>query len=155
AKDLDPIKKETRTVYRETILEKPAGARLPTKLKRHYEKAEVTLDDTVTKLPYHGKTVLIEKKENGYRFSYEGGAELKDKEAALLAREFHKQETAPDFTKLYLPGQPVEVGESWKPDAAAILKEYKTVDGPQADEAKVRATARLDRVHDKDGRRFG
>jgi len=152
--DLEAVKKETRLAYRETIVEKPADAPRPTKLKRQYDKAQVTTDGKTAKLPYQGKTVLIEKKEDIYRFFVEGGAELKDQDAALLAREFNKKSSAA-FDKLLLPGRPVAVGETWGLDTAAILREWKTTDGPVVDEAKVQGSGKLVKVYQKDGRQFG
>ena len=54
-------KTERTMVYRETILEKDAGKRRPTQLKRQYEKAQLTTNGKTTDLPYQGKTVLIER----------------------------------------------------------------------------------------------
>lgn len=155
-KDMEKLKKETRTVYRETVLEKPADAKRPTKLKRRYEKAVVINDGKATMLAYEGKTVVIEKKEDGYRFFIEGGDELKGKEAALLAKEFNKKSPGPDFEKLLMPGRAVAVGDTWKLDTAAILEELKSdKDAMQVDEAGVQGTGKLVKAYQKDGRQFG
>jgi hypothetical protein len=46
--------------YTETIEEQAEKAEKPTKLSRTYTKAEAKIDDKITKLPFHNKTVSIE-----------------------------------------------------------------------------------------------
>jgi hypothetical protein len=156
-KDLGTQERETKFVYRETVVAKPADARRPTKLKRQYEKAEVTSDGKTTALPYQGKTVLIEQRDDRYHFRVEGGDELTGPDAAALDREFNQKKGAgPAFEELLLPGRPVGVAQTWQPNTAAIVKELQAVeDGPQPDPAGVFGTARLVKVYTKDGRRFG
>src|SRR5205085_2411517 len=54
--------------FRETILEKTDSDRRATKLRREYTKAETTAEGKTTQQPFHGKTVLIEKKGDKYHF---------------------------------------------------------------------------------------
>src|SRR5947209_15817565 len=55
-------KKTVRQTYTEEVVEKPAGAKKPTKLKRTYEVSGGTTDGKKAAHVYQGKTVLIEKK---------------------------------------------------------------------------------------------
>jgi hypothetical protein len=154
-KEPGPTTKETRLVYRETFVEKPAGAHRATKVKRTYQKAEVVADDKVTPLVYHGKTVLIEKKGDKYHFQIEGGAELTGEDAELLEKEFGKKDSGVDIEKVMLPGKAVAVGEGWVVDAAAVAKDWADPKRPTLDAAKVKVTGKLLKAYKKDGRQFG
>src|SRR5687767_1919847 len=61
-----------RYVYTEEVLERPAGAKRPTKLKRTYESAEMTKDGEKQDLGLAGKTVVIEKAGAGYTITVDG-----------------------------------------------------------------------------------
>src|SRR5262249_15115622 len=115
--------KVTVRAYRETVLEKAEGKKA-TKLRREYEKARVKEKGKERTLPYEGKTVLIEKKGDKYEFEIEGGKPLTGKDAEELEKEFNEHTIdAAKLDKLMLPPKPVAVGESWKIDAAAVVKE--------------------------------
>jgi hypothetical protein len=143
--------------YRETLLDDLKGDAKPGKLKRHYLKAEVTVNGKLAALPYQGKTVLIEKKGGKYRFQIEDGAELTGKDAELLDQEFNTgHKAAPGYEKVMLPKGAVAVGETWKMDTSALAKQWKTeLGGAQVDESAVKATGKLLKAYRKDGRQFG
>src|SRR5579871_4752975 len=86
--------KESKTVteeYKETILEKVKGKKA-TKLRREYTKAIIKTGDKEKELPYQGKTLLIEKKDDGkYHFTIEGGGELQGKDVEQLNNSFNKE----------------------------------------------------------------
>src|SRR4051794_23339335 len=87
----DEAKKTEKTfVYRETVLARKGTAR-PTRLKRAYQKAELTANGETKALPYQGKTLLIEKKDGKYAFHIEGGDELTGDDAKHLDEEFNKK----------------------------------------------------------------
>lgn len=154
--DLSQGKKVTNFTYRQTILVQGENDRPPTKLQRHYTKAEVVSANMNTTLPYQGKTVLIEKKEDKYRFDIEGGAELTGKDAAELDREFNKKNPGgPDFEKMMLPGRPVAVGDSWNVDTAPLIADLKRSGDIVPDADKFKVTVKLTRAYKKDGRQFG
>src|SRR5260370_10767261 len=72
-------KEETKAekfVYQETILEKPAGQARAARLRRHYDLAEAKTGDDRRTLPYQGKTGVISKKGDRYRFQIDGGEEI-------------------------------------------------------------------------------
>jgi hypothetical protein len=101
-----------RYVYTLTVLEKKAGAKKPTRLKRKYDKAREIAGGKTTTLPYEGKTVLIEKKEDKYTFRIEGGEELTGKDAKYLDSEFNKKGQSDDaMQRVMLPKKAVKLNE--------------------------------------------
>jgi hypothetical protein len=142
--------------YHETILEKPSDNKLPTRVRRRYEKATVKTGDKVQALPYQGKTVINEEKDGKYHFRFEGGDELTGDNAQYLDREFNRAgNRALDWKKLLLPSQEVEVGATWQIDTQALARQWERGIGMEIDAAKATASGTLRRVYQKDGRRFG
>jgi hypothetical protein len=151
---MDQVKEEaatTRSEYTAEVIERPAGAKKPTKLKRTYETAEITKNGEKQDLGLAGKTVLIEKKGDEYSFQLTDGTELSSRAAELLGKEFNKDKSTDD---VLLPRKPVKVGESWKL-AVADLAKGLSGGGMAIDAARSTATATLNKVYDKDGHRFG
>lgn len=108
------------TSFREEILEKAAGQRA-TKLIRAYDKAELKIGDKSEDLAYKGKTVLIEKSGEGFKFSIDGKT-LEGRDQGTLPKDFDpKRPSEEESEKLFLPNQPVAVGETWQIDAKALL----------------------------------
>jgi hypothetical protein len=150
---MDQVKTEEgvgKFAYTEEVIERPAGANRPTKLKRTYETAEVTKNGEKESVGLAGKTVLIEKKGDKYAFSADG-KELTGKAAELLGKEFNKPDTPEE---VFLPKKPVKVGESWKLNVADVTKEL-AAEGMTIDPAKSTVTAKLTKAYDKGGRKFG
>src|SRR5262249_14419819 len=142
--------------YRETVLEKKAGAKKAARLKRHYDKAVVTSDGELQTLPYEGKTVLIEQKGWRDALRVEGGREIKGPDAKFLDEEFNKKKAGGgDFEKLLLPGKAVKVGESWKIDPALVNKGLQAGSGMELDPDKTSATAKMEQGYREDGRQIG
>jgi hypothetical protein len=143
-------------IYQEKVVEKQAGDRKPRKLQRHYDKAEVKTGGDTRPLAYEGKTVLIEKKGNSYRFQIEGGEELTGKDAEELDHEFNRQGgDSTDFNKLMLPGKPVRVGESWSFDMAGLIRDLERSAPMQFDAARAKGSAKLVKAYQQEGRQFG
>jgi hypothetical protein len=140
-------------LFQETVVERPAAQKMPTKIKRLYEKATLTAfaggAAGDAKPLYHGKTVLIEKKQAGYEFRIEGGDAFKD---PTLDNEFNggQQES---HKRLFLPLQPVAVGGTWKVDTAPLLHGFKQDE--KVTVKKAEGTGKLVKVYKKDGRQFG
>jgi hypothetical protein len=140
----------------ETILEKDPEKHRPTRLKRTYDKAQVTTADKTEDLPYQGKTVLIERKGKEYEFRIDGGEALMGPEARLLAEEFNKTpEDEPDLQKAALPQKAVAVNESWQIDMAPFASTYAKATQLPIIAARSEGTGKLVRVFTKDGVRFG
>jgi hypothetical protein len=151
-------KKATVVQFQQTILEQPEAKKRPTRLRRHYDKAQATKDGETKALPYEGKTVLIEKKDGQYHFKIEGGAELTGKDAELLAKEFDKEkDDKQDLEKILLPQKPVRVNETWKIDAEEFARALsKDTEGRfEVDADKARATGQLLRAYQKNGHQYG
>ena len=141
-------------LFLETVVERPAAQKMPTKIKRVYEKATLTpfmggAAGDAKPQAYHGKTVLIEKKQAGYVFRIEGGDAFKD---STLDNEFNggQQES---HKRLFLPSQPVAVGDTWKVDTAPLLHGFKQDE--KVTVKKAEGTGKLVKVYKKDGRQFG
>jgi hypothetical protein len=149
-------KREKVSVYRDTVLEKEPGKPRPTRSERHYDKAQLTTDGQAVDLPYQGKTVLIEKKDDKYHFRIKDGEELKDDDAQPLNEEFNQGEDEEfDLRKAILPGKPVAVDDVWKLDVAALVAAYARSSKMQLDADKAEGTGKLVKVYEKDGARFG
>jgi hypothetical protein len=138
-------------VYIDEVIEKPEGQRKPTKLKRTYESAELTVGDKKQDLGLKGKTVLIEKKGDKYTFTTDGKL-LTGKTAELLTKEFSSKKQTGDED--FLPGKPVRVGETWKIDVAKVAGELAE-GGMVIDEKKSAGSGKLVKVYEKGGKQFG
>jgi hypothetical protein len=152
---VEKAEKSTRTAaFTETVLERPEGNHRPTRLKRHYEKAQVTAEDQTEELPYQGKTVVIEKKDGRYHFTVEGGDELTGKDARVLDNEFNRGSDF-DPQQALLPDKAVAVGQEWKPDLEKIAAEFGKSMSMRFDADKTEGSGKLVRVYEKDGARYG
>lgn len=151
---MDDVKDQSATskyVYTEEVLERPAGSKRPTKVKRTYETAESEKAGEKNDLGLAGKTVLIEKSGDEYSFTIDGKG-VSGTAAELLGKEFRakKEITVEDF----LPTAAVKVGGTWKVDATKLAKDLAS-DGLTADPEKSTATGKLVKVYDKGGAKFG
>jgi hypothetical protein len=149
---------ETKThkfVFREVGLERAAAGEDLVRLQRHYEHAERKVKDVRETLPYQGKTLLIEKKEGGFKFQIEGGETLEGKEAEELHEEFNKGDFRKLTTEHFLPRKAVKLNEQWKYDVAALAKAFSGDGKLEIDDAKSTGTGRLIKAYAKNGRQFG
>lgn len=137
--------------YSDEVVEKPEGVRKPTKLKRTYESAELTVGGQKQDLGLKGQTVLIEKKGDKYTFTADGKP-VAGKAAELLGKEFSGKKQTGDED--FLPGKPVQVGETWKLDVAKVAGELAE-GGMAIDEKQSAGTGKLTKVYDKGGKKFG
>jgi hypothetical protein len=150
---MDMTKEEqstSRFVYTEEVVSKPAGAKRATKLRRVYEKAEVTKNGEKQNVGLDGKTVVVEKAGDGYTITVDGN-EPAGLAAELLQKEFRKEKQVTEED--LLPRQPVKVGGTWKID---LDKFAKDAEGElDIDAAKSTGTGKLVKVYDKGGKKFG
>jgi hypothetical protein len=148
----DESKKTVLTlVYRETYLARE-GKKAPTRIRQEYEKATLSGGDQPLDLPFHGKTVLIEKKDGDYHYTFDGGKELTDEEAECI--DFTPQEAGKAQGERRLPASAVAVKDSWQID----MKPYvaRAEGGPFVlDEPKASGTGVLQKTYSKEGRQFG
>jgi hypothetical protein len=139
--------------FRERVLQRRAGERKPTKLRRAYDKAVAIQDGKEEPLPYQGKTLTIEKNKS-YTFKPDGGEALTGPAALWLEREFNRGEVF-DPQQLLLPKQPVRLNETWQLDLAGLARDLETATGMQIDGKTSTGTGQLTRVYQKEGRTFG
>jgi hypothetical protein len=158
-KDKEPSKaveeKVTKDlVFTETVIQRPLPDKMPTKVKRVFDKAQITLSKDgapaeLKSLPHNGKTVWIEKKETAYEFRIDGGDVFKD---PVLDNEFNGGQQE-QHKRLFLPTQPVAEGGTWKIDTAPFLQGFKKDE--KVTVSKAEGTAKLVKAYKKDGRQFG
>jgi hypothetical protein len=142
--------------YTEEILEKVDGKK-PTKLRRTYAKAGLTIDGKEQPFEYSGKAVNIQRLTAGYVFAFDDGKPIVGKAAGPLTKEFPFEKSGDEtIYGAVLPKKAVAVGDTWPVDAKAVLKQ---VAGDTADKAfdlaKARGTGKLVKAYKKDDRQFG
>jgi hypothetical protein len=143
--------------FMEEIIEKEPG-KMPAKLKRTYQKAEMTIQGKKFTPSVIGKEVLIDLTGPAPVCTMDGkelaGDDLVFMAEGLKDRTSQKDENG-TFEQIILPKNPVAVGETWKPDMAALLKKMSE-DAPMTfDAANSTATGKLLKAYTKDGRQFG
>jgi hypothetical protein len=117
------IEKHVKVViHTSETLEVKAGEKKATKIKRVYDKAEETKDGETTKLPLHGKAVIIEKKGERYTFTDEDGKALDGKPREELDKEFNKKDD--DDLEDFIPKRALKPGETWKMDSEKLIKSF-------------------------------
>lgn len=147
-------KKGTKFVYAEEVVERPAGARRPTKLVRTYETAERTTDGKTEKLPYDGKKVTIELKGKKYAFTVDG-EDIPPADAEDLEREFNRESEGATRHQDFMPKKPVALNEVWAVDTDIVVKSFEAQAPFRLDKDTTKVTGKLTKVYDKGGTRFG
>jgi|GEM_PF-3437854 len=147
--------KSTETMsFTETILTKKPGEKA-TQLRREYTAAVLDQGDGKKKtLAFQGKKLLIERKEGGYEFRFEGGDLLEGESVDFLKNEFQMSDDLADPDTLLRPKKPVKVGETWMLDIAPIAKNYARTTPVPLDQAKARGQGKLVKVYPQGGREF-
>jgi len=142
--------------YRETILERAPSDKEATRLRRVYETATVKEAGEPTPLPIQGKTILIEKIDDQYRFRFEDGRELTPREAEALADEFQNAARPRlDLDELFAKDA-VRIGETQQINPRLLVKLFRPLTGPRMiDEFKPKSEWKLVRAYRKDGRQYG
>ncbi len=147
----ETLKSSEKLVFWEQILERSAG-KPPTKVRRGYGAARLTLGDDKIVLPVEGKRVVIERKGNQFTHDIDGVTVVTPKMKRILDGEFATEPAMSSF----LPDRPVKLKDSYrfntKPALAALAKH---VEGVDFDLKNVEALGRLSEVYEKDGRQFG
>jgi hypothetical protein len=139
-------------LFEETILDADAKQQ-PTRLQRRYEQALSKKDGQQTTLSLEWKTLLIEKKDDKFRYALEG-KDLTGEELRTLEEEFAKGPSPWDANELLLPKDRVRINDSWTIATEPFVKDMED-NKMKVDAAKSTAKGKLLRVYDKDGRRFG
>lgn len=150
----DMAKKEAKGrsfVYVDEVLAVEKGAPKPTKLKRTYEKAELSTDGNSKKLPVEGKTVLIEKKDGKYAYTIDGTT-VNAEVAKILDGEFNKKDKD-EARDIMFPKKAIKEGETWKIDPEKLTKGLGG-EGIKLDGAKVEAGGKLVKTYKEGGKQF-
>lgn len=153
--DKSEIKVEV-SAYKETVHQRK-GTKPATKLEREYTKCQLKTDDDTEVVDLQGKTVIIEKKDDKYTYTYADGKAVMGSAAELLAKEWNqKRDSNAELEKLMLPKSAVKPGESWKLDVPPILDNlFKGSAEMEFHDAKATGTGKLVKAYMKDGRQFG
>jgi hypothetical protein len=147
AKVIDTMK------FVEEILDRQEGKK-PSKLKRAYQTASRNFAGKDKPLEYQNKTLLIERKKEGYEFLVEGGKPLTGEQAELLLKEFSKPDEDRPFERLFFPAKPVKTGETWKVDLEPIAKELAADSGFTFNVAKATGTGKIVKISEKFGKNY-
>src|SRR5262245_24757014 len=139
-------------VYVDETLETPKNEARPTRLKRTYEKAQLTTAGKTNTLDVEGKTVLIEKAGDKYTFTV-GGKPVSAEAEKLLGDEFNRVDMK-DPVEAMSPKTPVKPGDTWKIDVTDLRKMMGSA-APEFDKDKVTATGKLVKTYQQDGRQYG
>jgi hypothetical protein len=146
----------TTWTFEEVVLERPNLSKKATLLKRTYTKALVTEDDKMRMMPYHEKTVFIEKKDGKYQFRVDGGGALALPDAMYLDQEFNRNpEDELDWDNVMLPRQAVKIGDSWKIDMAGVVQGLEKTGQMKLDAARATGTGKLLGISTRNNNQFG
>ncbi len=155
-KTQDKLDKHTKiVVYVSETLAVKDGEKKATKARRVYERAEDVKDGTETKLPLHGKTVVIEKKGETYTFTYDDGKAVTGAARDELDKEFNKKGDDDDLDD-FIPKKPLKPGETWKMDTDKIAKSLaKEKDVFTLDQKGASGSGKLADVYTFGGKPYG
>ncbi len=146
-KDESKTKVKNITYTEETVTK---GDGRPKAFKKTFTKATVTADGKTEKLPYEDRTILFEKKGEGYTAKAEGEPAL---DAKVLAELQDSVNTSEQLSRVFTPGKEVAVGDTWKIDiervAAAFAKSLPL------DKEKSTAQGKLVKAYKKGNHQFG
>jgi len=149
----DKETKETlHRVYEDSYLEVVDGA--PTVLLRRYERAERTLDKRTSKLPFHGHTLRIDKKEDRYEFQIDG-EKVDPAESGELLKEVARGFNRVRWNEFFAPDRPVKLDERWKANPAKVIDLLALGSQFDIDKDQVETTCKLVRVYARDGKQYG
>ena len=147
------VNKAKEEIYTEVILEK--GDKHPKKYKQTYEKAIETEDGKTTARSYQGRTLLYELKDGKYQLGVVGKPPLDEKDVTQLLEKANEElEKNVDLDKLFLPGKPVKVGDTWTLDNKMLVEAFNDKK-LTLDAAKSKGTGKLVKAYQKDGKQWG
>jgi len=146
-------KEETKEkiVFTEEVLEKPAGAKRPTRLRRTYEVVDKSRSGTAVKSHLVGKTAEVEWADDKPKFKVDGQPPTAEQKKEL-EREFGNTRSKTTTTADMLPGKPVKVGETWPVDRESFVEGMTDTPGVTFDTAHCRITGKLVKVTNVGGK---
>jgi len=140
-------------VYTDEIITVTEGAGKPVKLKRTYEKYEVSKGGQALEAPPLNKAILIEKKDGKYTFTADDKP-LDGPFATKLSAEFDRSTGTPGVDQL-LPGKPVKAGDTWKIDVSKLPGLGGNDSGLVVDAEASDLTGKLVKTEKKSGKQYG
>jgi hypothetical protein len=140
-------------VYVDEIITPGEGGKKPLKLKRTYEKYEVSKGGKEDAGPPLDKTILIEKKGESYTYTIDGKP-VEAAVAAKLAADFDKSADKARPEDL-LPDKAVKPGDTWKIDGAKLVASLGAEAKNTIDADKTAINGKLVKTYRKDGKLFG
>jgi hypothetical protein len=140
-------------VYVDEIITAGEGDAKPVKLKRTYEKYDVTKSgkDEAGGPPLN-TAILIEKKGEKYQFTI-NNKPVNFGLSAQLSAEF--DQTGPRLEDALLPGKAVKTGDTWKVDGGKIASWFGPTGKAVVDADKSVINAKLVKTYQNDGKQFG
>ncbi|WP_439628994.1 hypothetical protein [Gemmata sp.] len=136
-------------VYTDVVITANDGVGKPLKLKRTYEKYELTKGGKAADGPPLNAAILIEKKNGKYTATAE--QPLDPIFSAKLTAEFDR-DGGMGIDRL-LPGKPVKAGDTWKVDVSKLPG--ISGDGLTIDAEKSELTGKLLKTFEKGGKQLG
>ncbi|MCE9560657.1 MAG: hypothetical protein K8U57_01255 [Planctomycetes bacterium] len=140
-------------VYTDEIITATEGAGKPVKLKRTYEKYEVTKGGKDLGGPPLNTVILIEKKDGKFTFTVDDKP-LDGPFATKLSAEFDRSAGSPTVEQL-LPGKPVKPGDTWKIDVSKLPGLTGGQAGMVIDADTSELTGKLVKTYQKGGKQYG
>jgi hypothetical protein len=126
-----------------------AGDKAPRKFSRTYAKALKGEEGALDKLSYAGKTIMFERKGDGYEATADD-ATILQKDLDDLAKKAGKG----DEGAAMFPTKAVKVGDAW-PIAKEAFGSFLAGLKDGADVDKLKATGKLVKAYRKDGQQWG
>jgi hypothetical protein len=148
--------KASSWTFKEEIIDKETGKKA-TKLKQTYQQAEMNVEGKKITPSFIGKEILIDLSGDTQKFTVDG-KELTGDDLAFMNEQFKDRKSKKDesnIDELMLPKNAVAVGETWKPDVAAIVKDMAGETRLTCDAAKSTAVGKLLKAYKKEGKQFG
>jgi hypothetical protein len=140
-------------VYVDEIITPGENDKKPVKLKRTYEKYEVSKSGKEESGPPLDKAILIEKTGEAYTYTIDG----KPVEAAVAARLAADFERSTDKARPedLLPEKPVKPGDTWKIEGAKLVASLGGDARDTIDADRTVINGKLVKTYRKDGKLFG
>jgi len=140
--------------YQETVLEITSDGE-PRRIEWRYERAErMNVEGKLSLYPFHGKAVVIEKKDGKFKFRLKDGGDLTDKDLEALHREFNSSEATTVSHDSFPFPKAVRINEAWQINLDAWIRDLKH-QGVDIDAAGTVGTGKLENIYSRDGRTFG
>jgi len=134
-------------LFTRTVVDKGDGR--PKKFKQVFDRATYKNGDVSVPKPHQGYTLIYTLKDGKYEAGTDSETDLSAEYLAALGQRVN----TPALEELVLPRKAVKAGESWAIDLKELARTFG--EDTRLNEAKSKGEARLVKVYDKDGKKFG